>query len=128
MTQYNTLNVKLSNSQLNKLKSGIKNRTEVTLKLSSNLIGNFNDETKISHKLLLTSTQVSMIHKVFANGLSANINFSKTQLSNIQSGGFMTDIFGISVVSDIKSGLDNFIESPFKLLNSYEKELSNTDT
>ena len=128
MTQYNTLNVKLSNSQLNKLKSGIKNRTEVTLKLSSNLIGNFNDETKISHKLLLTSTQVSMIHKVFANGLSANIKFSKTQLSNIQSGGFMTDIFGISVVSDIKSGLDNFIESPFKLLNSYEKELSNTDT
>ena len=128
MTQYNSLNVKLSNSQLNKLKSGIKNRTEVTSKISSNLIGNFNDETKFSHKFLLTSTQVSMIHKVFANGLSANIKFSKTQLSNIQSGGFMTDIFGISVVSDIKSGLDNFIESPFKLLNSYEKELSNTDT
>ena len=124
MIQYNTLNVKLSNSQLNKLKSGIKNRTEVT----SNLIGNFNDETKFSHKFSLTSTQVSMIHKVFANGLSANIKFSKTQLSNIQSGGFMTDIFGISIVSDIKSGLDNFIESPFKLLNSYEKELSNTDT
>ena len=84
MTQYNTLNVKLSNSQLNKLKSGIKNGTEATLKLSSNLIGNFNDETNFSHKLLLTSTQVSMIHKIFANGLSANIKFSKTQLSNIK--------------------------------------------
>ena len=35
MTQYNSLNVKLSNSQLNKLKSAIKNETEVVLKLSS---------------------------------------------------------------------------------------------
>ena len=45
MTKYNTLNVKLSNSQLNKLKSGIKYRTEATLNLSANLIGNSNDET-----------------------------------------------------------------------------------
>ena len=36
MTQYNTLNVRLSNSQLSKLKSGIKNGTEVNLKVSSN--------------------------------------------------------------------------------------------
>ena len=58
MTQYNTLNVKLSNSQLSKLKSGIKNVTEVTLNLSSDLIENFNDETNFPHKLLLTDTQV----------------------------------------------------------------------
>ena len=45
MTQYNTLNVKFSNSQLNKLKSGIKNSIEVILNLSSNVIGNSNDET-----------------------------------------------------------------------------------
>ena len=45
MTHYNTLNVKLSNSQLNKLKSGIKNTTEVTWNLSSNLIRSSNDET-----------------------------------------------------------------------------------
>ena len=44
MTQYNSLNVKLSNSQLNKLKSGIKNNTEVTLKISSNVVGDSNDE------------------------------------------------------------------------------------
>ena len=44
MTQYNTLNVKLSNSQLNKLKSGIKNGTEVILKISSNVVGHSNDE------------------------------------------------------------------------------------
>ena len=45
MTHCNTLNEKLSNSQLNKLKSGIKNGTEVNLNLSSNLIGNSNDST-----------------------------------------------------------------------------------
>ena len=58
MTQYNILNVKSSNSQLNKLKSGIKNGTEVTLKLSSNVVGDSNDENNFPHKLLLTNTQV----------------------------------------------------------------------
>ena len=49
MTQYNTLNVQLSNSQLKKLKSGIKYAPEVTLNLSSNLIRNSNDETNFLH-------------------------------------------------------------------------------
>ena len=75
MTQYNTLNVKLSNSQLNKLKSTIKNGTEVTLNLSSNLTGNSNDKTNFLHKLLLNDTQVSKICKAFANGSSVNIKF-----------------------------------------------------
>ena len=46
MTQYNTLNLKLSNLRLNKLKVGIKNGTEVTLKISSNFVGDSNDENK----------------------------------------------------------------------------------
>ena len=62
MTQCNSLNVKLSNSQFNKLKSAIKNGTEVTLNLSSSLIGNSNDETNFPHKLLLTNTQISKIY------------------------------------------------------------------
>ena len=49
MTQYNMLNIKSSNSQLHKLKSRIKNETEVTLNISSNLIGNFNDATSFLH-------------------------------------------------------------------------------
>ena len=48
MTQYNTLIV--SNSQLNKLKSGTKNGTQVTSYLSSNLIGDFNDEANFPYK------------------------------------------------------------------------------
>ena len=51
MTHYNSLNIKLSNSQLNKLKSAIKNKSEVVLRLSSNMIDD--NETYFPHKLLL---------------------------------------------------------------------------
>ena len=51
MTHYNSVNVKLSNSQLNKLKSGIKNDTEVTLNILSNVIGDSNEETNFPYKL-----------------------------------------------------------------------------
>ena len=85
MIQLNVLNVKWCNSQLNKLKFEIKNVTEVTLNLSSNLIGDSNDETNFP-----INTQVSKISKDFANGSRANIEFSKTQLSEIvKLGGFL---------------------------------------
>ena len=79
MTQYNSLNVKLLNSQLNKLKSAIKNETEVVLRLSSSMIGN--NEINFPHKLLLTNRQVTNLRKAFANHSSTNIKLSKTQLS-----------------------------------------------
>ena len=63
MTKCNSLNVELSNLQLNKLKSAIKNETEVVLRLSSNIICNSDDEN----------------NKDFANNLSANIKLSRTQ-------------------------------------------------
>ena len=95
MTQYNTLNVKVSNSEPDKLKSGIKNGTEVTLKLSANIASDSNDETNFPHKLLLTNTQVSRLRKAFKNGPSANIKLSKTQLHNIgQSRGFLGRLLG----------------------------------
>ena len=91
MTKCNSLNVKLSNSQLNKFKSAIKNKNEVVLRLSSNMIG----ETNFPHKLLLTNRQVSNLCKTFANHLSADIKLSKTQLSKtIQSGGFLGRLLG----------------------------------
>ena len=67
----------MSNSQLNKLKLGIKGGTEVTLKISSNVVGDSNDENNFPHKLLLTNTQVSRLCKAFANNSSANIKLSK---------------------------------------------------
>ena len=65
MTQYNSLNKMLSNLQLNKLKSPIKNETDVVLRLSSNMIGNSDDETNFPHKLLLTKRQVANLRKAF---------------------------------------------------------------
>ena len=76
MTQYNSLNVKLSNSQLNKLKTAIKNETEVVLRISSNMTGD--GETNFPHKLLLTNRQSGNLRNAFANYLSTDIKLSKT--------------------------------------------------
>ena len=95
MTQYNSLNVKLSNSQLNKLKSSIKNETDVVLRISSNMVSNSNDNTNFPHELLLTNRQVANIRKAFAKNTSTDIKLSKTQLSKmIQSEGFLGNLLG----------------------------------
>ena len=80
MTQYNTLNVKLSNSRLNKLQLGTKNVTEVTLKLSPNVVGDANDKNNFPHNVLLTNTQFAKVCKAFANNSSAKIKLPKAQL------------------------------------------------
>ena len=77
----------MSNSKLKKIKYGIKNGTKITLKLSSNVVGNF------LHKLLLINT------KDFTNNSAANIKLSKTQLRRI--GGFFSRLLGPL----LKSGL-----------------------
>ena len=93
MTQSNRL--KLSNLQLNKLKSAIKNENEVVIRLSPNIIGDSNDKTNFPHELLLTDRQVSSIRKAFANNSSVDIKFSKTRLSKmIQLGGFLGKLLG----------------------------------
>ena len=93
MTQYNSLNVKLSDSQLHKLKSAIKNESEVVLRLSSNMIGD--DETNFPHKLLLTNRQVANLCKAFANYLSLGIKLSKSPIPKmIQSGRFLGRLLG----------------------------------
>ena len=94
------MNVKLSISQLNKLKSAIKNETDVILRLSSNMIGNSDDEANFPHKLLLTNRQVENIRKAFANHTSTDIKLSKTQLTKIQKDGFLRFLAPL-----LKSGL-----------------------
>ena len=110
MTQYNSLNVKLSNSQLNKLKSAIKNGTDFILRLSSNMIGNSDDETNFSHKLLLTNRQVANLRKAFSNHTSTDIKLSKAQLTKMQKGGFLRFLAPL-----LKSGLP-LIKSVIKIL------------
>ena len=70
MTQYNSLNVNLSNSQL---KFAIKKKTEVILRLSSNIIGNSDDETNFPLKLFLINRKIANLRKVFANNSSTDI-------------------------------------------------------
>ena len=95
MPQYNRVNVKLSNSQLNKLKSTIKNESDVVIRLSPNMIGDSNNKINFPHELLLTNRQVSSIRKAFANNSSVDIKFSKAHLSKmIQSGGFLGKLIG----------------------------------
>ena len=101
MTQYNSLNVKLSNSQLNKI--------------SSNIIGNSGDNTNFPHELLLTIRQVSNLRKAFAKNTSTDIKLSKTQLSKmIQPGGFLGRLLGPLLKTElplIKSVIKPLIES-----------------
>ena len=88
--QHDTLHIKLSNSLFNKLKPEVKYGTGIILSLSSNVVSSSNYETSFTNRLLLTDTQILKICKAFANGLSANIKFSKAQFPNmIQSGGFL---------------------------------------
>ena len=122
MTQYNSSNVKLSNSQLNKLKSAIKNETDVVLRLSANMIGNSDNETDFPHKLLLTNRQVTNLRKALANYLSTDIKLSKTQLSKmIQSGGFLGRYLSpllkteLSLMKNVIQPLANSVLIPLRL-------------
>ena len=105
--------MKLSDSQINKLKSAIKNGTDVILRLSSNMIGNSDDDANFRHKLLLTNRQVTNISKAFANHTSANIKLSKGQLTKMQKDGFLRFLAPL-----LKSGLPllKFVIKPLGML------------
>ena len=110
MNQYNSLDVKLSSSQLNKLKSAIKNEADVILSLSSNVIGNSDVEANFPHELLLTDRQVANLRKVFSNYTSTDIKLTKVQLTKMQKGGFLKFLMPL-----LKSGL-SLLKSVIKLL------------
>ena len=95
MAAYNSLNIKLSNSQFIKSQSAMKNKTEVVLRLWSNMIGNSDDENYFPYELVLTNRQVANFCKAFENDSSTDIKLSKTQLTKMmQSGGFLCRLLG----------------------------------
>ena len=71
-------------------------------KLSSNIVGDSNDESNFPHKLLLTNTQVSKLRKAFASNSSANIKLSKIQLHNL---GQLGEFLGRCLEPLLKTGL-----------------------
>ena len=101
MGNYGKARVKLTNAQLNKLKSASNKNTETTLKITKK---NFQDE-EFPQDLFLTTRQATKIRNVFANNISTDIKFSKAQISKIiQSGEFLASLlnkFGKKVVTDL---------------------------
>ena len=95
----------MSNLQFYRLKSRRKNASEVILNLSSNVIGDSNDENNFPHNLLLTYKQVSRLREAFTNNsYKINIKFSKTQLSKmVHLGGFLKS-FKLVTVPLVKAG------------------------
>ena len=86
MVQYNTVNAKLSHSQLNKLKSAFKNKQGTTLRMNAKMFNGNN----LPHELLLTTRQTTKLRNATENNMSTDIKFSKAQIYKIiQSGGFL---------------------------------------
>lgn len=101
-----------------------KNGTGVTLNLSSNVIGNINDETKYPNQLLSTDTQVSRFHKAFANG-SANTKCLKNQLTKIvQSGGFIGELIHGVGQAFFKAGVEVFKRKVKGAIKNTVKEIA----
>ena len=91
MVEYSTVNVKLSNSQLNKLRSDVKNKQGTTLRMNARMFNGNN----LPHELLLTTRQTTKLRNAINNNMSTDIKLSKAQISKIiQSGGFLGKILG----------------------------------
>ena len=90
MVEYNKVNVKLSDSQLNKLKTAVKNWTGATLRMNIKIFNGNN----LPHELLFTTRQTTKLRNAFENNMSADIKLSRTQISKIiQSGRFLGSLF-----------------------------------
>ena len=86
MVEYSKVSVKLSDTQLKKLKTAVKNKTGATLRISFKM---FNGKD-LPHELLLKTRQKIKLRKTFNNNMSTDIKLSKAQISKrIQSGGFL---------------------------------------
>ena len=91
MVEYNTVNAKLPNSQLNKLKGAVKNQQGTTLRMNARMFSS----QDLPHELLLTTRQTTKLRNTIKNNMSTDIKLSKAQISKIiQSGGFLGKLLG----------------------------------
>ena len=108
ITQNYTSNVHLSNLQHNKLKPVIKNSTEISLNLSSNVIDDSNDKSNFRYRILSTYTQVSRLFEAFENNSSTNIKLLKIQISKTaQLTGFLNPLLDLTVLFNPEKGTKN---------------------
>ena len=86
MVEYSKVNVKLSDVQLKKVKTAVKNKTGTTLRINLKMF----NENDLPHELLLTTRQKTKLRNAFNNNMSTDLKISKVQMSKIiQSGGFL---------------------------------------
>ena len=86
MVEYNIISTKLTDSQLNKLKSAVKNKQGTTLRMNVRMFNGNN----LRHELLLTTRQTTKLRNAIENNMSTDIKLSKAQVFKIiQSGGFL---------------------------------------
>ena len=91
MVEYSTVNAKLSNSQLNKLKNSVRNKQGTTLRMNAKMFNGNN----LPHELLLTTRQTTKLRNAIEDDLQTGIKLSKAQIFKIiQSGGFLGKILG----------------------------------
>ena len=91
MVEYSKVNVKLSDTQLKKLKTAVKNKTGTTLRISLKMFNGNN----LPHELLLTTRQKTKVRNAFNNNMSTDLKLSKAQINKIiQSGGFLSKLLG----------------------------------
>ena len=91
MVEYTKVNVKLSDSQIKKLRDAIKDNTGTTLRISLKMF----NENNLPHELSLTTRQKTKIRNTFNNNMSTDLNFSKAQINKIiQSGRFLSKLLG----------------------------------
>ena len=91
MVEYTKVNVRLSDSQLKKVKDAVSNNTGTTLRISLKMFNRKN----LPHELLLTTTQKTKIRNAFNNNRSIDLKLSKAQMNKIiQSGGFLGKLLG----------------------------------
>ena len=113
MVEYNTVNAKLSNSQLNKFKNSVKNEQRTTLRMNAEIFNGNN----LPHELLLTTRQTTKLRNAIENNLQTDIKLSKAQISKIiQSGGFLGKILdpllktGLPLLKSAFRGFKYFID------------------
>ena len=89
MVEYNKVNVKLTDTQLKRLKSAVKDNTGTTLRISLKMF----DGNNLPHELLLTTRQKTKLRNAFNNNMSTDLKLSKAQIFKIiKSGGFLRSL------------------------------------
>ena len=130
MANYQEARVKLTNTQLNKLKSAAKSKTGTILRLNKK---NFEDE-ELPHELFLTTRQITKIRNAFANNMSTDTNFSKAQISKIiQSGvSFGSRLANLGkklltnvAISSVRGNLPGLVSNlTSNIINKFERKIS----